>query len=228
MKALLFDMDGVLVDVSRSYRVAVQQTVEFFLKQTIELDEIQAYKNRGGLNNDWDLTECILKEKGKKVEKEVIIGVFQQIYLGESFDGLIRHEKWLLSRPTIETIQSHPQYCYKAGIVTGRPRMESLYVLQRFGMEPHFSVLITMDDVPPHKNKPDPLGIQLALAALSLEEGFYLGDTVDDMLAARRAGMVPIGVTQGIHESQSQIELLKQHGAWQVLTDVNSILEVLS
>ncbi len=223
MKAVLFDMDGVLVDVSRSYRLAVQQTLEIFLKQTIDFDEIQAYKNRGGLNNDWDLTECILREYGKTVKKEVIIGVFQHIYLGKDFNGLIRNEKWLLNRQIMETIRRE----YQIGIVTGRPRMESSYVLERFEVGPYFSVLITIDDVPAHKNKPDPLGIELALKALSLKEAYYLGDTVDDMIAASRAGVIPIGVSQGGHETKFQIALLKQHGAWKALTDVNSILEVL-
>ena len=224
MKAVLFDMDGVLVDVSRSYRLAVQQTVEFFLKQTITYNEIQAYKNRGGLNNDWDLTECILREKGKAEEKEVIIGVFQQIYLGEDFNGLIKNEEWLLNRQIIETIRME----YQTGIVTGRPRMESSYVLERFGVEPYFSVLITMEDVPAHKNKPDPLGIELALRALNLSEAYYIGDTVDDMIAARRAGVVPIGVTRRGHDFGAQRELLKQNGAWRVLSHVNHILEVLA
>ena len=66
MKAALFDMDGVLVDVSKSYLVAIQKTVEFYLNMTVGLREIQKYKNRGGLNNDWDLTECILKEKDRQ------------------------------------------------------------------------------------------------------------------------------------------------------------------
>ena len=105
--------------------------------------------------------------------------------------------------------------------------MESSYVLERFEVGPYFSVLITIDDVPAHKNKPDPLGIELALKALSLKEAYYLGDTVDDMIAASRAGVIPIGVSQGGHETKFQIALLKQHGAWKALTDVNSILEVL-
>ena len=43
-KAVLFDMDGVLVDVSNSYRLVVKKTVNHFLNREISLDTIQ---NRG-------------------------------------------------------------------------------------------------------------------------------------------------------------------------------------
>ena len=33
IKAIIFDIDGVLIDVSKSYRVAIAQTAEFFLGQ---------------------------------------------------------------------------------------------------------------------------------------------------------------------------------------------------
>ncbi|MEK6869746.1 MAG: histidinol-phosphate transaminase, partial [Nanoarchaeota archaeon] len=67
---LIFDIDGVLVDVSKSYRVAIKQTVEHFTGKEITLDEIQALKNRGGYNNDWDATEELIKEKGKNIGKQ--------------------------------------------------------------------------------------------------------------------------------------------------------------
>src|SRR3989338_2424146 len=54
---LIFDIDGVLVDVSKSYRAAIKQTVEHFTGKEITLEEIQALKNKGGYNNDWDAAE---------------------------------------------------------------------------------------------------------------------------------------------------------------------------
>ena len=71
--ALLFDMDGVLVDVTHSYRLAIKQTAEAFLGRGVDFKEIQSYKNRGGFNDDWDLTEAIIRSAGKRVSKKVII-----------------------------------------------------------------------------------------------------------------------------------------------------------
>jgi len=63
--ALLFDVDGVILDVSESFRVTIVRTVQLYcthvLKwedtgQALELDEIDLFKMAGGFNSDWDLT----------------------------------------------------------------------------------------------------------------------------------------------------------------------------
>lgn len=63
--ALLFDVDGVILDVSGSFRVTIVETVQLyatnFLKwentgQLLELNEIDLFKMAGGFNSDWDLT----------------------------------------------------------------------------------------------------------------------------------------------------------------------------
>ena len=92
-EAILFDMDGVLVDVSQSYRLAIQYTAEHFLGQPIVQDEITAFKKQGGYNNDWDLTEAIIQKHGMAVDRDDIIDRFQQFYLGENFKGFIQNEK---------------------------------------------------------------------------------------------------------------------------------------
>ena len=139
--ALLFDMDGVLVDVTHSYRLAIKQTAEAFLGRGVDLKEIQSYKNRGGFNDDWDLTEAIIRSAGKRVSKKVIIKKFQYLYQGNHFDGLIQNEKWMLDRHVITDLKKF----FKTGIVTGRMRVEAEYVLSRFKIENFFDVLITLD-----------------------------------------------------------------------------------
>jgi phosphoglycolate phosphatase-like HAD superfamily hydrolase len=63
---------------------------------------------------------------------------------------------------------------------------------------------------------------------LSAQGGYYVGDTVDDMAAASRAGLVPIGITPAPAESSKQKALLLNKGAIKVFTDVNDIVEVLT
>lgn len=223
MRAILFDMDGVLVDVSLSYRLAIKRTVGYFTGRRVSFSQIQEYKNRGGLNNDWDLTEIMLKEYGKRIEQKRIIEVFQEIYLGENFDGLIRNERWLLDVKILEIIDKD----FKLGIVTGRSRMEACYTLKRFNVERYFPVLVAMDNLPLGKAKPDPFGIKLALMQLGSTKAYYIGDTIDDMIAARRANVVPIAVARMSAGCEKQKGLLHNSGARWVLGDINNILEVL-
>ena len=69
MDLLIFDMDGVLIDVSKSYREAVRRTVDVYLRdclgfetkrEMISQKTIALFKSSGGFNNDWDLTSGLL------------------------------------------------------------------------------------------------------------------------------------------------------------------------
>jgi HAD superfamily hydrolase (TIGR01548 family) len=70
MDVLIFDMDGVLIDVSRSYRKTIQRTIQIYLETCLGLErnredwvtneEISLFKSVGGFNNDWDLTSGLL------------------------------------------------------------------------------------------------------------------------------------------------------------------------
>lgn len=68
---IIFDMDGVLIDVTKSGRIAIKKTVNFYLKQKgIKIkttkQDVNAIKLIPGFNNDWDATFALidLLEKG--------------------------------------------------------------------------------------------------------------------------------------------------------------------
>jgi HAD superfamily phosphatase len=56
--AVVLDIDGVLVDVSGSYRRAIVETVERVHGETIDRTAVQQFKEAGGFNNDWELTDA--------------------------------------------------------------------------------------------------------------------------------------------------------------------------
>ena len=223
MKAILFDLDGVLIDVRQSYWQTIQKTVNLFSGIQIETDCIPEYKKQGGMNNDWDLTEKILRDLGLQIPKDEIIHEFQQIYLGKNFKGLIRNEKWLLDRRIMESIAK----TYKTGIVTGRPRPDTLFSLHRFKVQEFFDVIHTEDETPEGKRKPHPYGIKRAMKHLNTESGIYIGDNLDDMTAARKANVTPVGVVQCVPDKEEHRTRLLQHGARLVIDEINQVLEVL-
>ncbi|HBY57515.1 MAG TPA: hypothetical protein DEG96_06610 [Candidatus Atribacteria bacterium] len=66
---LVFDIDGVLIDVRNSYREAICQTAQFYFKEIlhfqgsrnlINAEEVEYFKMAGGFNNDWDLTSAVV------------------------------------------------------------------------------------------------------------------------------------------------------------------------
>ena len=68
---IVFDMDGVIIDVSASYRDVVRHTAGLFFQPAqgaeklpdplFDLADLAAVKQSGGLNNDWDLTYLVIK-----------------------------------------------------------------------------------------------------------------------------------------------------------------------
>lgn len=68
---IVFDMDGVIMDVSASYRDVVRHTAGLFFQPArgadklpdplFDLADLAAVKQSGGLNNDWDLTYLVIK-----------------------------------------------------------------------------------------------------------------------------------------------------------------------
>ena len=56
--AVVLDIDGVVVDVADSYRRAIVESIERLYGATIEKRDIQPFKDAGGFNNDWELTDA--------------------------------------------------------------------------------------------------------------------------------------------------------------------------
>ncbi|MFA6065353.1 MAG: TIGR01548 family HAD-type hydrolase [archaeon] len=213
-KSVIFDIDGVLVDVSQSYRQAIQKTVEDFTGFYPTPEEIQKYKERGGLNNDWDLSEAIILDKGKKVPKQEIIDKFQEYYLGKNWDGFITKEKLLLPKSCIESLAKK----YKLGILTGRPRAEAEFILKYFQIFDLFEIIVAMEDTG-DKPKPNPFGLNLALKKLKIPS-CYFGDSIDDMKAAVSAQMTGIGVIPPTVKNNTLKERLYLGGAKTVIDTV--------
>ena len=57
--AVVLDIDGVLVDVADSYRRTIVETVERVHDFSLPREEIQRFKDAGGFNNDWQLTDAV-------------------------------------------------------------------------------------------------------------------------------------------------------------------------
>ena len=219
---LVFDMDGVLVDVTDSYRQTIIETVKRFTGAELSNQEIQAAKNRGGANNDWDLTLELVRERGASPTRQEVVQIFQQIYLGNHNDGLIAREKWLPRGQLLERLSRR----FRLALFTGREHWEALFTLSKFAPEVVFDPVVGMEDV--EQEKPDPEGLLKIVEKIKPMEVFYLGDTTDDSRAARAAQVPFIGVVGPENSLGADLErLFRQEGARAVISDVNELERVL-
>jgi HAD superfamily hydrolase (TIGR01548 family) len=221
-QVLVFDMDGVLVDVTESYRETIIRTVENFTNQTITREQIQNYKNQGGWNNDWALSQKIAADLGVEVDYGEVVERFNEIFLGRNGDGLIQRERWLPQPGLLDRLGAR----YGLAIFSGRLRYEADITLRRFAPDVAFDPIVCADDVA--KDKPAPDGL---LAIQRMKPGrklTYVGDTVDDARAAGAAGVPFIGIAAQSHSRRAElIRLFEVHKAVAIFEDVNQIEEAV-
>ena len=220
-RIIIFDVDGVLVDVADSYRETICRTVEHFTGKQITRAQVQDYKNQGGWNNDWELSRKIANDLGAEVDYQTVIEQFQKLFLGPSGNGdggLIMRERWAPEPGLLERLNDS----YRLAIFTGRIRMELEITLSRFAAGIRFDPTICTRDI--ENGKPAPDGL-LKIAALNpAAKLVYVGDAVDDAQSARAAGVPFIGVAAAANpRGEALATLLKAEGAVAILDNVNEL-----
>jgi HAD superfamily phosphatase len=220
---LVFDMDGVLVDVTESYRETIARTVAHFTGVEIGREQIQDYKNRGGFNDDWKLSHHIIASAGVDAPFDRVVEHFQKLFLGNGADGLILRERWIARPGMLEKLNQR----FRFAIFSGRPKPEVELTLRRFAPRLVFDPIVGMCEVANHKPAPDGLvEIRHASADSKL---FYIGDTVDDARCARAAGVPFIGIAAPSNPRYLDLVFLFQaEGAYAIVDDINYLEEVFT
>ena len=192
---ILFDIDGVIRDVTNSYRLSVQKTVLKFCNWEPSAYDIDELKNEGVWNNDWDLTLELIKrfiDKNKlslkPPSRSDVINNFEKLYFGcnpnenhTKWSGFINNEKLLVDKNFFNFLNLNK---IKWGFVSGAEKPSAKFILEN-KLKLNDPPLIAMDDAP---DKPNPEGF-LKLANKLLKEDFgikcppiaYVGDTIADI-----------------------------------------------
>jgi HAD superfamily hydrolase (TIGR01548 family) len=216
-------MDGVLVDVTESYRETIQRTVEHFSGRRVSRPEIQDWKNRGGWNDDWALSHALIRDAGVEVEYHAVVDHFNSIFHGKGSDGLILRERWIARDGLFERLSQG----FQLAVFTGRLRWEAELTLQRCAPHLRFEPVIGVDEVT--RPKPAPEGLLKICRQSGADCCWYIGDTVDDARCAREARVPFIGIVALLNPRHDElVKLLRAEKAAAVLDDINQIETVVS
>ncbi|MEM0492727.1 MAG: HAD family hydrolase [Candidatus Thermoplasmatota archaeon] len=174
-EAILFDMDGVLVDSLDSWWLSLNSAMKMYTDNEITREEfIKTYWGHDLRDN---LRKAGLDQR--------IVQFCNMIYS----DYLYAVRLYPDTKPTLKKLQG-----YRKGVITNTPRDCALKILNKFDIDYYFDVVLTSDEVT--KGKPDPEIIYKACSNLNIEPTNVLvvGDTINDVKAGKAAGCTVVGI----------------------------------
>jgi len=117
--SIIFDCDGVLIDITKSYDLAIIKTTQYVLEYFSKINDsinvdfkiIDGFKSTGGFNDEVDLTYAAILSltAAKKLEKDPTEFIFDVIKNSDS-NGVETVEKYLESQTDISEIKNQLSY----------------------------------------------------------------------------------------------------------------------
>ncbi len=173
--AILFDMDGVLVDSFNSWWHSLNKILLKEKDKKLTRDDF--------LKNFWGDT---LQENLKKLE----INTNNYSFCNNFYNQYVKYVSiFPHTKKVLETLQQYP-----LGLITNTPRQCTMRILKRFNIKMFFKVIITSDQI--EKGKPEPDMIFSACQKLKVEpkKSIVVGDTQNDIQAGKKAGCITVGI----------------------------------
>jgi phosphoglycolate phosphatase len=209
-KAILFDLDGTLLDTLKDIGNAANQVLS---KRQFPVHPIDSYRNFVGDGVNTLFTRALPEDKISDSLIQACMKEFEQEY----------SKTWNNETSLYPGISDMLDYIrargLKMSILSNKPHEFTRYCVEAFFSEWEFDLVQGIHASIPHK--PDPTGALAIARRLGIAPAsfLYLGDTGTDMQTARAAGMFPIGALWGFRSSEELIE----NGAKVVVSDPSEV-----
>ncbi len=173
--ALLFDLDGVIVNSANVWFLSLNSALKYFNRKKINLDLFNEKFWGNDVNNTLYLLG--LPEKAITIVNDTYFENIDKVTIFSDVEF------------TLKNIKN-----YKMGVITNTPKKIALYLLKKFDILKYFNVVITSDDV--KHGKPDPEVIIKACKFLNVQpkDVMIIGDTISDIKAGRKLECKVIGL----------------------------------
>jgi pyrophosphatase PpaX len=182
LRAVLFDLDGTLIDTIELIRVSFRYATEKVLG--VALPDSLTMANVGQpLRTQFDDLA-----PGRADE---LVRVYREF-------NRAHHDELAASYPgTREVLTDLASRGIPMGVVTSKGTDGARRGLELFGLADFFEVVVSADDVPIHKPDPYPLRVAASLLGAPLEYCVYVGDSPHDMQAAVTGNAIAVAALWG-------------------------------
>ena len=204
---LLFDNDGTLLDTKRLIDQSFIHTFEKFRPDMVLTDEL--------LDSFFGPTlyQTFSKYSDDEEEIEEMIKYYREF-------NIPNHDSMVKAFPGAkDVLKKLHKKGYKIGVVSSKKTDLLTHGLEVTGLLPYIDLVIGADEVEAHK--PDPAGILLAKEKLEGKNVCYVGDTLNDMLAAKNANVKAIGCLYISHP-----EIMLEAKPDYVIENLNELLDI--
>lgn len=216
--AVIFDMDGTLIDSIDIYFKIVEIALERLNLPQVSREKILNAAEDGDFNWELVLPGEVHHKKDKIIGQawEIINEIAPQMFeenlqLIQGADNILRAIS--ISIPRIGLVTSTQKKYLKI----------KMQPLKSAGVEKLLEVIITSDDV--EKRKPAPDALIACAQKLHVDSGkcVYVGDTGSDIKAGKAAGMKTVGVLTGFDD----YDMLAKEGPYAIIDSIRNLLEVI-
>ncbi|APF39294.1 phosphoglycolate phosphatase (plasmid) [Chelatococcus daeguensis] len=187
-KAILFDLDGTLVDSARDLTDAVNALLAEEGLPQVSLAAVKSMIGDGAAK----LVERALAATGGDLSR-LPAHVVRFLAIYET--GAAGHTAAYPGVP--EVLHELKRRGLRLAVVTNKPYAATMDILEALGLAGFFGAVIGGDSLPERKPHPAPLQAALARLEVSPEAAIMVGDNYHDVEAARAAGVRAFAVTYG-------------------------------
>jgi phosphoglycolate phosphatase len=196
VRAVLFDLDGTLLDTVPDLHAAVCSMLQDLGRPALPEESIRSYVGRGVANLvKRSLADSLdAAEDGSPAPADALAS-FRMHYAREN------GRRAQLFPGVIEGLQAIRGLGLQMAVITNKPQAFTRPLLEMTGLAEYFSVVVSGDSLPKHK--PDPMALLWTCGRLGVSplDALFIGDSVNDFLAARAACcpvfLLPYGYNEG-------------------------------
>jgi len=210
--AAIVDLDGTMVDTADDFAAGLNGMLAQLDAEETSREEVVDYVGKGSEH----LVRSVLAPRFAAAEAQARFDEALAIYQDEYAKINGRYTRLY---PDVEAgVAALRDAGLKLACVTNKPHRFALGLLEQYGLARYFDVVIGGDRTP--KKKPDPLPMLTALAQLGVEPAaaVAIGDSENDALAGRAAGMATLTVPYGYNHGQP-VQQIRSDGIVATLLD---------
>lgn len=216
IQALIFDLDGTLIDSAPDLRTACNKVLSKHGRRDITMEETTQFIGNGAAK----LIERAFRATGDEVDAETVQSLMKEFlafYDGHEADETTPYEG------VMETLAELKAQNYRMALCTNKPTQPTHNLLSVLGMEEFFELVIGGDKL--SSKKPNPEMIHWVLEQMKVEpsQAIMIGDSPNDVQGARNAGIKNIAVSYGYRKVT-----LEEMGADQVVHRFDEIPALVS